>query len=417
MGTLRVLPVMAAIGILALLVNPVCAKDELIVYSWWTAGGEADGLNALFSIFQEKYPQVSIINTTVAGGAGTNSKAVLKTRMLGGNPPDTFLVHAGSELIDTWVKTGFVEPITELWEKNGWYEVIPKALVDMVSYQGEIYAVPSDVHRGNLLWYNKKIFAQHNLQPPTTFDEFFAAADALSRKGITPLALASKNRWPLTHLFETVIVGVGGPDFYRDLFAGRIAWTDQKVKEALTILGSMLRYANTDHPALTWDQACARVVTGEAAMTIMGDWAKGYFTTIGAEPEVDYDIVPAPNNDGVFIAVTDTFVLAKNAPNRENGLRWLEVVGSLEGQNSFNPRKGSIPVRADSPHSIYDPLAVRTMEAFLRDAVVPSAAHSSAVSDAFVSAINDELGAFAVKQNVTYTAARLEQHARELGVR
>jgi len=78
-------------------------ESELEIFSWWTAGGEADGLNAMFKIFNEKYPDVEIINATVAGGAGSNAKAVLATRMQSGNPPDSFQVHAGHELIDTWV--------------------------------------------------------------------------------------------------------------------------------------------------------------------------------------------------------------------------------------------------------------------------------------------------------------------------
>jgi glucose/mannose transport system substrate-binding protein len=94
-------------------------KGKIEIFSWWTAGGEAEGLQALFDIYSKLYPDVEIINATVAGGAGANAKAVLKTRMLGGDPPDTFQVHAGKELIDTWVKTGFMEPLTELFQSEG----------------------------------------------------------------------------------------------------------------------------------------------------------------------------------------------------------------------------------------------------------------------------------------------------------
>ena len=58
------------------------------MFSWWTAGGEADGLNAMYDIYKKAYPNVEIINATVAGGAGTNAKAVLSTRLTGGDPPD-----------------------------------------------------------------------------------------------------------------------------------------------------------------------------------------------------------------------------------------------------------------------------------------------------------------------------------------
>jgi glucose/mannose transport system substrate-binding protein len=51
-----------------------------------------------------RHPNVEVVNATVTGGSGVNAKAVLKTRMLGGEPPDSFQVHAGQELIGTWVE-------------------------------------------------------------------------------------------------------------------------------------------------------------------------------------------------------------------------------------------------------------------------------------------------------------------------
>ncbi len=133
-------------------------------------------MQALIDIFHSKYPNVEIINATVAGGAGANAKAVLKTRMLGGDPPDTFQVHAGHELIDTWVKTGFIEPITFLYKQEGWEKVMPKGILDIVSYNGQYWSVPVNIHRANVLWYNKKIFNENKLLPPKNFDEFFKVA-------------------------------------------------------------------------------------------------------------------------------------------------------------------------------------------------------------------------------------------------
>src|SRR5712692_10168256 len=74
------------------------ASGKLEIFSWWTAGGEAEGLKGMFTAYQKAYPGVEIVNATVAGGAGTNAKAVLATRLTGGDPPDSFQVHAGLEV-------------------------------------------------------------------------------------------------------------------------------------------------------------------------------------------------------------------------------------------------------------------------------------------------------------------------------
>ncbi|HBF38527.1 MAG TPA: ABC transporter substrate-binding protein, partial [Firmicutes bacterium] len=71
-------------------------STKVEIFSWWTGGGEEESLQALLKIFQHKYPQIEVINATVEGGAGINAKAALQTRMVGGNPPDSFQVHGGA---------------------------------------------------------------------------------------------------------------------------------------------------------------------------------------------------------------------------------------------------------------------------------------------------------------------------------
>src|SRR5512137_2313453 len=97
-------------------------SGKLEIFSWWTAGGEADGLAEMIKLYSAKYPNVEFINATVAGGAGSNAKAVLATRMGADDPPDSFQVHAGHELIDTWVTADKMEPVTSIFKDNGWMD-------------------------------------------------------------------------------------------------------------------------------------------------------------------------------------------------------------------------------------------------------------------------------------------------------
>jgi len=84
------------------------AGGKLEMFSWWTTGGEEAGLKAMYGILEKQKPGVEIINQAVAGAAGADAKAVLKTRMQGGDPPDAFQVHMGQELIAGYVKAGQV---------------------------------------------------------------------------------------------------------------------------------------------------------------------------------------------------------------------------------------------------------------------------------------------------------------------
>jgi len=389
---------------------------KLEIFSWWTAGGEADGLNAMYKIFSGLYPEIEIINATVAGGAGSNAKAVLATRMQSGDPPDSFQVHAGHELIDSWVVADKMEPVTSIFEENGWLDSYPPGVIDILSYNGEIWSVPVNIHRSNVLWYNKQVFADNGLTLPTTLDEFFAAADTLQAAGVTPLALGDNGIWTATHLFESVLLASMGPDNYRKLWTGEMDWNGEEVTGALETYARMMEYVNEDHAALSWDQAAQLVADGDAAMTIMGDWAEGYFKSIGLTPDVEFGYAPSPGTGGTFIMLSDSFGLPKGAPDRDNAIAWLTVCGSQEGQDAFNPLKGSIPARTDGDRSLYDAYLQSAMDDFGSNEIAPSLAHGAAASEGWVTAFNDVMTLFVADLNVADAQQGMAQACQDAGV-
>lgn len=391
-------------------------KDATLdIFSWWTGAGEEDGLKALIELFKEKYPDVKIENAAVAGGAGTNAKAVLASRMQGNDPPATFQVHGGSELNDGWVAAGKMETLDDLYEKEGWKDKFPKDLIDLVSKDGHIYSVPVNIHRGNVLWYNKKIFSENNLEAPKTFDDFFKVADALKAKGITPLALGDKEPWTATHLFEDVLLGTLGADDYKKLWTGDIAFDDAKVKEAVETFKKMLSYVNEDHSSRNWQDASQLVGTGEAAMNVMGDWAKGYFSNdLKLKPNEDFGWIATPGTDGLFMVVTDTFGLPKGVDNPDDVKKWLSVLGSVEGQDAFNPLKGSIPARIDADKSKYDVYGQQTMEEFKTAKLAPSLAHGSAAPEGFLTKVNQAVNIFVTQQKVDQFIDSLKNASSDL---
>ena len=381
-------------------------SGKLEIFSWWTAGGEAEALKALFDVYHTQYPAVQIVNATVAGGAGTNAKAVLKTRILGGEPPDSFQVHAGHELIDTWVKSGYMEPLTSLFASEGWGKVMPRGLLDILSYNGQIWSVPTNIHRANILWYNKKVFADAHLAPPATFDAFFKAADALKAKGIVPLALGDKEGWEAGHTFETVLIGTLGADGYRGLWTGKTSWMSPKVTQALETFTRMLTYTNTDHAALTWDEAGQYVIGAKGAMLIMGDWTNGWLTS---KNFTDYGWVPAPGNENIYDALSDSFGLPRKVPDRQNVLAWLRVLGSLKAQEAFNPLKGSICARTDCSATLFTPYQQWAMKHWTTDAIVPSVIHGAAASEGWATEYKDAVALFVTSRDTAATQQALQK--------
>src|SRR3990172_6809638 len=164
MKSLKLISVIVLAGLLLAACAPAAAPatggnatGEVEVFSWWTAGGEADGLAAMQKVFEEKYPNLTFVNAAVAGGAGTNARAVLATRLSAGDPPSSWQGHAGQELIGTYVAAGQIEPLNDLYDQNGWLDVMPQTLIPLISQDGNIYSVPVNIHRANVMWYNPAV--------------------------------------------------------------------------------------------------------------------------------------------------------------------------------------------------------------------------------------------------------------------
>jgi glucose/mannose transport system substrate-binding protein len=392
------------------------ALPKLEVFSWWTSGGEAAALDALFSNYRKQYPGIGIINATVAGGSGSGARPVLQTRLAVNNPPDTWQTHPGWELLGQYVNPGYCEPITELYESGGWEKAFPKALVNMMSQDGKAYAVLAGVHHGNVLWYNKKLLQEHGITigKNLTFDEFFAICDKLKAAGIPAIGVGDSGIWASSQLFENTLLGVVGPQGWTDLFSGRMKWDDPTVKQAMEYFAKMQDYINSDHADLTWDQAVKQLMEGKVAFNSMGDWADGEFIKAKLKENEDFGWVNHPGTDGSFLIVADGFTLAKDAPHKESAIAWLRSVGSKEAQEAFNRLKGSIPARTDVDKSKFDLYHRWSMEEFAKDKLLPSCVHGGAAPGAFQKALNDAVSSFVVSRNVDNFATALAQESKKV---
>ena len=413
----KISAVIGAVLFILLPVTSVCAKDlsgELEIFSWW-AGDEGPALEALISLYQQKHPDVKVINATVTGGSGVNAKAVLKTRMLGGEPPDSFQVHAGQELIGTWVKAKRMEDLTFLFKKEGWMKSFPEGLVKLIGTDEGIWSVPVNIHRSNVCWYVPANLKKWNVSPPQTWDDFFKMAPGLKAKGVVPLALAQN--WTANHLWESVAVAAMGPEQWEALWAGKLAFDSTQGVKAWELFGKVLEYTNDDASSLSWQQAVDMVVEGKAAFNVMGDWAAGYLsTTKHLKPGSGFGWVSSPDNKDVFMFLADSFGLPKGAPHRDNAIAWLELLGSREGSDAFNPLKGSISARTDSDLSKYNDYAKSAAADFAKDRIVGSLAHGVMANEGFMNDFASVMEMFLKSKNAKAAAKAAQQIAVKNGI-
>ncbi len=391
--------------------------SQVEVFTWWAAGSEKAGLDALVEVFNEQYPDTEFVNAAVAGGAGSNAKNALASRLKANNPPDSFQAHAGAELTD-YIEAEKIEDLSDFYADNGLNDVFPSTLLDRLTVDGKIYSVPSNIHRANVVWVNTAVLTDAGIDPnaaPADLDAWLADMEKLKAAGIeTPLSVATD--WTQVQLFENVLISVLGADGYQGLWDGSTKFDDSKVTDAIDYYTQLLSYANTDGTGQDWPVATDMVIDGTAAYNVMGDWALAQFDAKGKTYGTDYTTWPTPGTDGMFDFLADSFTLPVGAPHAGGAKNWLKTISSAEGQEAFNLAKGSIPARTDADPAAYPEYQQGAIASFAEDTVVSSLAHGAAVKVSWLNDITSAIGQFVSTQDgQTLQDALVQAQTKALG--
>lgn len=388
-----------------LLSAPVEAQEKLEIWSPWS-GSSGAALHALVELYNERFPGVAVTNAAASTGPESDPGSALRARVLAGDPPDTFLVHGGPDLIQTWVAPKKMQDLAGFYRMQGWTRIFPRALISLVSSSSGAkvftWSIPVSVNRSNVMWYVPSRLAAWGVQPPATWDELIAASRKL-RDGGLAAPLAAGESW--TALWEDAFLAALGPASWASLWNGSLKFTDRQAAGAWDAFGAAADLANHDVADLSWQAAVDRMVRGEAAFALVSDRAEQYLAgDLKLDPAVDFAWAPAPGTAGAFSAAVDGYGLPRGARNRASILKWLVLIGSRDGQDVFNPLAGSISPRLDSDLSQYDAYGKSAALDWRKDRIVASLVGGTAAPAAFSGGLADVISAYLTTRDAAAAA-------------
>lgn len=178
---------------------------------------------------------------------------------------------------------------------------IPSAITALIEhpiyYDGKNYAIPFYGTTYGMV-YNKKLFAQHGLAVPQTYDDFLELCSVLQANGITPLALGGNTEsvtqaWGNYFLLRTA--SSFEADWQDQLRRGELKMTDERMVDMLEdfrilMTSSFILKGSID---MSEGQVLAKLIQGEVAM---------YYAT----PDVIGRIVEADPNSEEALALSGT---------------------------------------------------------------------------------------------------------------
>ncbi len=357
------------------------ASGELEIFSWWTSGSEHAALEKLFDTTTAANPDVKIVDAAVAGGAGTNAKQVLATRISSGEIPATWQTHAGGALVD-FVSQGVTVDLSDLYKEQNWASVLPKPLLDSMIVDGKITAVATGVHRGNVMFYNKAVLdkAGVTLGDSTSWADFEAAALKIKDTGVAPLCLGDKDVWTDVTLLENILIGELGASGWNGLLDGSVKWSDPKVATAVEHFKTALTWAQEDHQSQDWTGAVAALAEGKCAFNSMGDWEYGELLVKQAKIDGTDFSATILGDANTFATVTDVFVVGKGSKNEAAAIAWMKALMDPAAQVEFAKLKGASPARNDVDLSSIGPVGQKNAKALASGTLVPSLVQDSALT-------------------------------------
>lgn len=361
--TRRSLMLAALLASAAGVAGPAFAQSGEVTISHYFTGEL--GLKA-FNEQVEKFQQATGIKIKESPVGHEDFKTDILVRAAGHSLPDVFSYWAGAR-VDFIVKSNSLRPIDGMWTSEKLDSVVAKPIADSATlYDGKRFLVPFNYHYAGL-FYNKKVLADAGVTKlPATWDEFIALGKTLKEKGIAPIALGSKNRWPAQFWFDYLLLRTAGPDYRAKLMKGEASYDDPEVVAAMTLWkelldqGFFVENANADD----WTDAADKVARGDAAMTLMGTWITGYWNGVGLVPGQDYDFFPFPKiKDGVANAAVgpvDGLVISANAANPEGAekflafmmsnadvqAKWAEAQGALSANVNVDPKTYNVVMQS-----------------------------------------------------------------------
>lgn len=343
----------------------------------WKQPNINDAIKEINKKFEEKSPEYTVEYTTT--GPDDEYKQAQRARITAGDV-DIFPDLSGMRLSpqdwtpgakvpdwQQWIDNGLIADLSDQpFVKNYNAEDIKQA----GTYKGKVYAIPTSKVAMSGLFYNKEIFAKYNLQVPKTWTEFIHVAETLKKNGVTPIAMAGKDVWPLklpVFSLQAQILGDGNQQkWIEGVWKGTSKYNDAQALEVLEKMKTIQdNYTIEGFLGIDYGTLPSYFATGKVAMMPNGIWEAP--TVAKANPNLKFGYFPLPGTDdpsknNYLVGKYDmTWYVTTNGKNKEGALKWLEFFSQPDIYTEFVKAAGFLPTQPN----------VKTSSEFLDQEVMP----------------------------------------------
>ena len=308
-------------------------------------------MEALIADFEAANPDIDVVLQNFDHeGYKTAIRNFLTT-----DSPDLANWYAGNRMAP-FVKAGQFQDVSDVWEANGLSDSLASAKASM-TIDGKQWGVPYTYYQWGI-YFNKDVYKAAGVEVPTTWAGFVDNCVKFQAAGVDCLTTGTSALWPAAGIFDYINMRTNGYEFHMDLTAGKVAWTDDRVKATFAEWAKIQPYTTANHAAIDWQDAAALMVQGKAANYVMGNFAVATFKEGGmTNDNLGFMVFPeiTPGIPRAEEAPTDTIHITAGAKNVPDAKTFLAYVASADAQTKLNAAIGQLPTNKNATVDEADP--------------------------------------------------------------
>ena len=263
-------------------------------------------------------------------------------------PPDVVLWYTGNRMRQLSTP-GLLDDVSDLWTPEVKAQFPAKA-VEGVTDRGKQYGVPYSTYQWGI-YYRSDILQKNGIGAIGSWNDMLSACDKLRAAGLDPIVIGTKDLWPTAGWFDYLDLRTNGYDFHQTLMAGKVAWTDPKVKAVFAHWKELLdkKCFVANHTSLSWQEAQSQLYQGTGAMMLIGNFIT---ESIPAEslPKMAFSDFPqiTPGLPRAEEAPVDTVHIPAGAKNKADARKFLQFMMRADVQTMINRTEKQIPENSRS---------------------------------------------------------------------
>lgn len=300
-----------------------------------SSDAEEELLQQVLDAFAEQYPNIEVNYEPIPEGYVEQMTAQFSA----GEPPDLFYVQA--EFANAWIEDGLLEPLDPYFAGNPEFDIEPffDPLLAAFQFDGQTYGLPKDASP-LALFTNPDLLAEAGVEPPTTWDELRAAAEALTSDDVAGLCVGSE--LPRIGAF---IYQAGGAIYNEDKTELTIA--EPEAVEGIDLYLDLHEAGTLQTPADIGAGWCGEAFgQGQAAMTMEGNWLVPAMEN--DFPDTSYEIAELPQGaQQGNLAFTVSYSIGSDSENKDAAWVLLQYLTGPEGMAEWTSLGLALPSRED----------------------------------------------------------------------